>query len=106
MLKTFPSLADVRTEYAWSGNFALTLPRIPHVGRISPTTFFSHGDSGHGVTTTHLLGRLLAEAATGHTTRFNAFANLPYLPFPGGRTFRVPLTVLGSWYYRALDRVA
>ncbi len=106
MLKTFPSLSDVRTQFAWSGNFALTLPRIPHVGRISPTTFFSHGDSGHGVTTTHLLGRLLAEAATGHSTRFNAFANLPYLPFPGGHTFRVPLTVLGSWYYRALDRVA
>ncbi len=106
MLKTFPSLADVRTDYAWSGNFALTLPRIPHVGRITPTTLFSHGDSGHGVTTTHLLGRLLGEAVAGQTTRFNAFANLPYLPFPGGRTFRVPMTVLGSWYYRALDRVA
>ncbi len=105
MLKTFPSLKDVRTDYAWSGNFALTLPRIPHVGRVSPTVLFSHGDSGHGVTTTHLLGRLLGEAACGQTARFDAFARLPYLPFPGGRTFRLPLTVLGSWYYRALDRV-
>ena len=106
MLKTFPSLANVRVEYAWSGNFALTLPRIPHVGRITPTVLFSHGDSGHGVTTTHLLGRLLGEAVLGRAERFDAFATLPYLPFPGGRTFRVPLTVLGSWYYRALDRVA
>jgi gamma-glutamylputrescine oxidase len=105
MLKTFPSLADVRIDYAWSGNFALTLPRIPHVGRISNTTFFSHGDSGHGVTTTHLLGRLLGEAVDGQTARFDAFASLPYLPFPGGRSLRVPLTVLGSWYYRALDRL-
>jgi gamma-glutamylputrescine oxidase len=105
MLKTFPSLADVRTEYAWSGNFALTLPRIPHVGRVSPTVLFSHGDSGHGVTTTHLLGRLLGEAVMGHTARFDAFAGLPYLPFPGGRALRVPLTVLGSWYYRMLDRI-
>ena len=106
MLKTFPALADVKTEYAWSGNFALTLPRIPHVGRVSPTVLFSHGDSGHGVTTTHLLGRLLGEAACGDPARFDVFAGLPYLPFPGGRALRVPLTVLGSWYYRALDRVA
>ncbi len=105
MLKTFPSLADVRTDYAWSGNFALTLPRVPHVGRISPTVLFSHGDSGHGVTTTHLLGRLLGEAVCGQATRFDAFARLPYIPVPGGRTLRVPLTVLGSWYYRALDLV-
>ncbi len=105
MLKTFPGLADVATEYAWSGNFALTLPRIPHVGRISPGVLFSHGDSGHGVTTTHLLGRLLGEAVAGEPARFDAFAGLPYLPFPGGRALRVPLTVLGSWYYRALDRV-
>ena len=66
---------------------------------------FSHGDSGHGVTTTHLLGRLLGEAVCGETSRFDVFAGLPYLPFPGGRTFRVPLTIAGSWYYRALDRM-
>ena len=106
MLKTFPSLSDVRTDYAWSGNFALTLPRIPHVGRVSETILFSHGDSGHGVTTTHLLGRLLGEAVAGETARFDVFARLPYIPFPGGRRFRVPLTVAGSWYYRLLDRVA
>ncbi len=106
MLKTFPTLKDVPTAYSWSGNFALTLPRIPHVGRLTPTTLFSHGDSGHGVTTTHLLGRLLAEATLGHPARFNAFASLPYLPFPGGRALRLPLTIAGSWYYRALDRLA
>ena len=105
MLKTFPSLAKAKIDYAWSGNFALTLPRIPHVGRISPTVYFSHGDSGHGVTTTHLLGRLLGEAVAGQAERFDVFANLPYFPFPGGRSFRVPLTVLGSWYYRFLDRL-
>jgi gamma-glutamylputrescine oxidase len=105
MLKTFPSLKDVKIDYAWSGNFALTLPRIPHVGRISDHVFFSHGDSGHGVTTTHLLGRLLGEAVAGAPARFDIFASLPYLPFPGGSTLRVPLTVLGAWYYRLLDRL-
>ena len=106
MLKTFPSLAKTKIDYAWSGNFALTLPRIPHVGRISPTVYFSHGDSGHGVTTTHLLGRLLGEAVANQAERFDIFANLPYFPFPGGSAFRIPLTVVGSWYYRLLDRLA
>lgn len=105
MLKTFPRLADARIEFAWSGNFALTLTRIPHVGRLSPTVYFAHGDSGHGVTTTHLLGQILGEAVAGHAERFDVWASLPYYPFPGGHTFSVPLTVLGSWWYRLRDRL-
>ena len=76
------------------------------MGRIGARVLFSHGDSGHGVTTTHLLGRVLGEAVAGETERFGVWAGLPYVPFPGGRRLRVPLTVLGSWYYRALDRLA
>lgn len=103
--RTFPQLAGVKIDYAWSGAFALTLTRIPHVGRLSPNVYFSHGDSGHGVTTTQLLGRLLAEAVSAQAERFDLFAKLPYYPFPGGRTLRVPLTVLGSWYYAIRDRL-
>ena len=103
MLKTFPSLKDARIDYAWSGNFALTLTRFPQIGKLGPRVYFSHGDSGHGVTTTHLLARLLAESVTGDNTRFDVFAGLPYFPFPGGKLLRVPLTVAGSWWYRARD---
>ena len=105
MLKTFPDLKDARIDFAWSGNFALTLTRFPQVGQLSPTVYYSHGCSGHGVTTTHLLGRLVAEAIAGSPARFDVLAALPYYPFPGGKTFRVPLTVLGSWYYRTRDRL-
>jgi len=105
MLKTFPQLKDVRIDYAWSGNFALTLTRIPHMGRVSDKIYFSHGDSGHGVTTTHLLGKILGEAVAGHAERFDVWASLPNLAFPGGQTFRVPLTVLGAWWYGLRDRL-
>lgn len=104
MLKTFPSLKDARIDYAWSGNFALTLTRFPQVGRLAPNVYFSHGDSGHGVTTTHLLARILAEVVTGQPQRFDVFSALPYFPFPGGKAFRVPLTALGAWYYGIRDR--
>ena len=103
MTKTFPDLHGVRIDYAWSGNFALTLSRFPQMGRLAPNVYFSHGDSGHGVTTTHLLARLLAEAVTGDTKRFDIFAGLPVFAFPGGQKFRVPLTVAGSWWYQLRD---
>lgn len=101
--KTFPDLRNVRIDYAWSGKFALTLPRFPQVGRLASNVYFSHGDSGHGVTTTHLLARILAEAVKGETKRFDLFADLPFFPFPGGQKFRVPFTVAGSWWYRLRD---
>ena len=103
--RTFPALRGVAIDFAWSGNFALTMTRVPHVGRLSANVLFSHGDSGHGVTTTHLLGRLLGEAVQGRLGRFDAFAGLPYWPFPGGRALRVPLTVLGSWWYGLRDKL-
>jgi len=105
MLQTFPMLADTRIEFAWSGNFALTLTRIPHVGRLNPNVYFSHGDSGHGVTTTHLLGVVLAEAVAGQASRFDVWAGLPYLPFPGGHALRVPLTAIGALWYDMRDRL-
>ncbi|TRL36745.1 NAD(P)/FAD-dependent oxidoreductase [Rhizobium straminoryzae] len=105
MVKTFPALAGVKIDFAWSGNFALTLTRIPHMGRLGPNVYFSHGDSGHGVTTTHLLGKILGEAVAGHAERFDVWSSLPNLPFPGGKTFRVPLTVLGAWWYGLRDRL-
>lgn len=105
LTKVFPSLRNVRFDYLWSGNFALTLTRIPHFGRIGSNIYFAHGCSGHGVTSTHLAGRLIAEAIHGDATRFDAFANLPYYPFPGGRALRVPLTVAGAWWYGLRDRL-
>lgn len=105
MLKTFPQLADTKIEFAWSGNFALTLTRIPHMGKLADNVYFSHGDSGHGVTTTHLLGKILGEAVAGHAGRYDVWSSLTALPFPGGKTFRVPLTVLGAWWYGMRDKL-
>ncbi|MBP1853573.1 NAD(P)/FAD-dependent oxidoreductase [Rhizobium halophytocola] len=105
MLKTFPQLADTKIDFAWSGNFALTLTRIPHMGKLADNVFFSHGDSGHGVTTTHLLGKILGEAVAGHAGRFDVWSSLQAYPFPGGKTFRVPLTMLGAWWYGLRDKL-
>ncbi|MDR9440922.1 MAG: FAD-binding oxidoreductase, partial [Halomonas sp.] len=76
MLKTFPSLADVMVDYAWSGTFLMTLNRLPQFGVINDNVYYAQGYSGHGVTCTHLAGRLIAEVMTGREERFDAFAGL------------------------------
>lgn len=103
MIKTFPQLAGIKVDYGWTGNFLLTLSRLPEVGRLTDNIYYSQGCSGHGVTFTHLIGRVLGEAIRGHAERFDAFAMLPHYPFPGGRMFRVPLTALGAWWYQLRD---
>ena len=105
MLKTFPQLDKVNIDYAWTGNFLLTLSRLPQVGRLGDNIYYSQGCSGHGVTYTHLAGKVLAEALRGQAERFDAFASLPHYPFPGGRLLRVPFTALGAWYYQLRDKL-
>lgn len=104
-VKTFPFLAGKKVEFAWSGNCAFTFTRIPHVGRINERVYFAHGYSGHGVTTSNLMGKLVAEAINHQAERFDLFAGVRNFPFPGGRMFRIPLTVLGAWYYRVKERL-
>jgi gamma-glutamylputrescine oxidase len=105
MLKTFAQLQNVKIDFAWTGNFLLTLSRLPQVGRLGDNIYYSQGCSGHGVTYTHLAGKILAEALRGQAERFDAFAALPHYPFPGGRLFRIPFTALGAWYYSLRDKL-
>ncbi len=104
MRRVFPELADTKVDYAWSGNFALSFSRVPQMGRLNDNTYFAHGYSGHGVTGSHTFGRILSEAISGDLSRFDVFEKVPWIPFPGGRMFRVPYSVIGSWYYGFKDR--
>lgn len=103
--RTFPQLKGVKIDYAWTGNFLLTLSRLPQVGRLENNIYYAQGCSGHGVTYTHLIGRILSEAIRGQYERFDVFAKLPHMPFPGGRAFRVPFTAMGALWYNLRDRL-
>ncbi|WP_166255608.1 NAD(P)/FAD-dependent oxidoreductase [Marinobacter salicampi] len=105
MLRTFPELAGVGIDFSWTGNFLLTLSRLPQLGRLDRNILYSQGCSGHGVTFTHVAGKAVALAIEGQAERFDAFASLPHYPFPGGRLLRVPFTALGAWYYGLRDRL-
>ena len=105
MEKVFPSLASVKVTHAWSGNFALSFSRVPQLGKLGANTYFAMGYSGHGVTGSHLFGRILSEAISGNTERFNRFEQLPWYPFPGGQRFGAHYSTVGSWWYGLRDKV-
>ena len=105
MERVFPELKGVAIDHAWSGNCAISFSRVPQIGRLGPVSYYAQGYSGHGVVGSHLFGRMLGEAAHGDTSRFDVFAAIPWIPFPGGRRFAVPYSVLGSWWYGLRDRL-
>lgn len=104
MLQVYPDLDDVAVDYAWGGTLAITLKRMPHFGRRG-NVFWAQGYSGHGVAMANMGGRLIAEAVAGTAERFDLFARLPHVRFPGGRYLRWPALVAGMLYYAMLDRI-
>jgi gamma-glutamylputrescine oxidase len=105
MLKLFPQLKGVAIDYAWGGTLAVTVNRMPHIGRLAPNVFFGQGYSGHGISTATFAGKVIAEAVTGTASKFDVLAELPIHKFPGGALFRYPGMVLGMLYYSIRDRV-
>ena len=103
MLRVFPDLEGVRVSHVWGGHVAITANRLPHLGRLSSTTYFAHGYSGHGVALAGIAGRVIAEAVAGTAERFDVFARIPHRSFPGGPGLRTPALVLAMLWFRLRD---
>ncbi|MGO2450948.1 NAD(P)/FAD-dependent oxidoreductase [Pseudomonas taetrolens] len=103
MLDVFPHLANVKIDYQWGGMIGIGANRLPQIGRLpdQPNVYYAQAYSGHGVNTTHLAGKLLAEAISGqHSDGFDLFAQVPHITFPGGKYLRSPLLALGMLWHR------
>ncbi|WP_432455437.1 NAD(P)/FAD-dependent oxidoreductase [Agarivorans sp. QJM3NY_29] len=101
----FPQLRGLKIDYAWTGNFLLTYSRMPQFGRLDSNIYYLQGYSGHGLSCTHLAGKLLAEVLSEQAQRFDVFASLSHYRFPGGRHLQVPFTALGAVYYNLRDKL-
>ena len=105
MLQIFPSLKDVKIDYAWGGTLAITMRRLPYLARLAPNILSASGYSGHGVGNATHAGYLMAKAIEGDDAGFNTMAALPTQPFPGGAALRNPLLVLAMTWYSMRDRL-
>lgn len=99
----YPQLAHKRVEYAWGGKIAIVLNRVPLLGRIGPNVFYALGYSGHGVSLSHTVGEVLADAIAGTFERMDVFARVPHRKIPFGQKFGSQMVALGMLYFRMRD---
>ena len=83
MVGTYPQLAPLQIELAWSGLMAYATHRMPQVGQLQPGVWHCTAFGGHGLNTTAIAGTVTAEAILGASDRIALFA--PYgLDWAGG----------------------
>jgi len=103
MIEVHPQLADVRVEYAWGGKVALTMDRMPHVGRLGGV-MYAVGYSGTGLVMSTWLGTRAAEWLGGGEAPALAKLRFPLVPAPyEGRPWFLPFV---GEFFRARDRLA
>ena len=100
LANVFPGLADVRIDYEWGGNIAISINRCPQFGRIKGNTYYVQGYSGHGVAPTHLAGKMLADIVCGVPLEKDVFSKISHMSIPGGKWFAGPAVALGMSYFR------
>lgn len=61
----YPQLADVRWDYAWGGDLAVTPDHYPHLHQLAPGVMAALGYNGRGVAMATAMGRLLSDWAQG-----------------------------------------
>ena len=103
MLKVYPQLKGVRIDFEWGGKIGIVLNRIPAVGRINENVYYSQGYSGHGVSATHVMGEVVADAVTGTMEKFDLFANAKHFRIPGSQWMGNQIIALGMLYYKMKD---
>ena len=103
MLEVFPQLAGKRIDFQWSGMIGIGANRLPQIGRLQahPNVFYAQAYAGHGINTTHMAARLVAQAISlEQSNGFELFSRVPHMTFPGGKHLRSPLLALGMLWYR------
>lgn len=101
--RVFPQLAGVRIDYQWGGYLGISLNRIPQLGRLPDGLWYAQGYSGHGLGTSHLAGRVLAEAINGDDRRLRWFERIRHRRLPGGQRFAGVALAAGMLYFRLRD---
>ncbi len=70
----FPQLRQVPIEYRWGGPVSVNLDMTPEIGFLGDErVIFSTGCIGHGVSLSHLNGRLIADLLSGRKTELSDF---------------------------------
>ncbi|MQW45292.1 FAD-dependent oxidoreductase [Sinorhizobium meliloti] len=73
MVGTYPQLKDLKTELAWSGLMSYARHLMPQIGEMQPGVWHCTAFGGHGLNTTAIGGKLVAEGILGQSDRYKLF---------------------------------
>jgi glycine/D-amino acid oxidase-like deaminating enzyme len=101
MVATYPQLAPLKVELAWSGLMSYARHLMPQIGRLAPGIWYCTAFGGHGMNTTAIGGKLIAEAITGAGDRYRLFA--PFSLDWNGGIIGKAAAQLTYWTYQMQD---
>ena len=101
MLDVYPQLAALKTDLAWSGQMAYARHLMPQLGQLSADVWHITAFGGHGLNTTAIAGKILAEAMLGQSHRIKMFA--PFALNWAGGPIGLAVAQLTYWGLRAQD---
>jgi len=101
VVETYPQLGDLKVAAAWSGLMSYARHLMPQIGRTPDGLWYATGFGGHGMNTTAIAGRVVAEAIAGESDRIKLYA--PFgLAWNGGPFGRIAVQAT-YWYLQAMD---
>jgi hypothetical protein len=100
--RIYPQLGDVNAEYAWAGQFGVTVHRMPQIGEISPGVWLLSGFGGQGINTTAMGAKIIADAIVENSQDWQLFQPFD-LVWAGGAYARAAVQAY-YWYFRVRER--
>lgn len=101
MVGTYPQLAGLRTELAWSGLMSYARHLMPQIGRMSPGVWYCTAFGGHGLNTTAIGGKVIAEGILGASDRYRLYE--PFGLVWAGGLAGLAVAQLTYWKLQAQD---
>jgi gamma-glutamylputrescine oxidase len=101
MVTTYPQLADLKVDVAWSGLMSYARHLMPQIGQLKPGVWFCTAFGGHGMNTTAIGGTVIAEGIAGASDRYRLFE--PFGLVWNGGIFGKAAAQLTYWTYQATD---
>ncbi len=101
MVDTYPQLAGLEIDTVWTGLMSYARHRMPQIGKLASGLWHCTAFGGHGMNSTAIGGRVVAEGILGQTDRYRSFA--PFgLDWTGGIAGMAAVQ-LTYWQYQAMD---
>jgi hypothetical protein len=101
MTTTYPQLAGLKTELAWSGLMSYARHLMPQIGQVEPGVWHCTAFGGHGLNTTAAGGKVVAEGILGQSDRYTLFK--PFGLVWAGGLAGLAVAQLTYWKLQAQD---